>query len=373
MRRQTLGLLVKKTTFTYHLERLERLGLSGDRHWEAYTGATRAHLEHRHKLHMRNVSRVRQRFRSKNFDIIDLKQALVNSTPIDLAAAIGGDGTFLRAAGWIRNGETPLVGFNSDPEGSHGELCTILPNETDDFINRLSNNQLSHIKRTRVRTLLNGPADAFHKMDNFVSHKITTPIITENVPIETKRIPELALNEVFIGELDSTAPSYVELSVNNSQKQKIKCSGVLISTGTGSTAWSQNVNALGGTECDELNVALGEHGYQPVKYPSQIANTMRQNRSVLPDSDYLTVTIREPIVNRVFQCNSTRFKARSVSITSRCYSGMVAIDGKYRYTFPAGAIATLQADKQNALLTFPRLRLNKMDKVEFDELFSSYI
>ena len=69
--------------------------------------------------------------------------------------------------------------------------------------------------------------------------------------------------KVFIGELDSTAPSYVELSVNNSQKQKIKCSGVLISTGTGSTAWSQNVNALGVTECDELNVALGQHGYQP--------------------------------------------------------------------------------------------------------------
>ena len=85
--------------------------------------------------------------------------------------------------------------------------------------------------------------------------------------------------------------------------------------------------------------------YKSVKYPNQISNTMRQNRSVLPDSDYLTVTsrtdfdqsflifvvlVREPIVNRVFQCNSTRFKARSVSITSRCYSGMVAIDGKYR-------------------------------------------
>ena len=45
----------------------------------------------------------------------------------------------------------------------------------------------------------------------------------------------------------------------------------------------------------------------------------------------------------------------------------------FRYTFPAGAIATLQADKQNALLTFPRLRLKKMDEIEFDELFSSYI
>ena len=65
---------------------------------------------------------------------------------------------------------------------------------------------------------------------------------------------------------------------------------MLISTGTGSTAWSQNVNALGLTECNELNVALGQHGYQPVKYPNQISNTMRQNRSVEPDSDFLVVT-----------------------------------------------------------------------------------
>ena len=47
-------------------------------------------------------------------------------------------------------------------------------------------------------------------------------MITENVPVVTKILPELALNEVFVGELDSTAPSYIELSVNNSQKQKIK-------------------------------------------------------------------------------------------------------------------------------------------------------
>jgi len=373
MKRPVLGLLVKKTTFTYHLERLQKLGLTADRHWEAYTGATRAHLEHRHNLHMRNVNRVRQKFRAKNYEIIDLKPAMINKTPIDLAAAIGGDGTFLRAAGWIRNGDVPLVGFNSDPEGSHGELCTILPSETDDFLTRLELKQLQNIQRTRIRTSLNGPSDAFQRMDNFVSHKVTTPMITENVPVVTKILPELALNEVFVGELDSTAPSYIELSVNNSQKQKIKCSGVLISTGTGSTAWSQNVNALGLTECNELNVALGQHGYQPVKYPNQISNTMRQNRSVEPDSDYLVVTIREPIVNRVFQCNSTRFKARSVSITSRCYSGMVAIDGKYRYTFPAGAIATLQSDKKNGLLTFPRLKLRKSQDEEFDQLFQSYI
>ena len=62
--------------------------------------------------------------------MVPLKSALINKEPIDLAAAIGGDGTFIRAAGWIRgNSAIPLVGFNSDPEGSHGELCSILPSQ----------------------------------------------------------------------------------------------------------------------------------------------------------------------------------------------------------------------------------------------------
>ena len=46
-----------------------------------------------------------------------------------------------------------------------------------------------------------------------------------------------------------------------------------------------------------------------------------------------------------------------------------------RYTFPAGAVATLQSDQKNALLTFPRLHLKQVDDADFDadELFSSYI
>ena len=61
-----------------------------------------------------------------------------------------------------------------------------------------------------------------------MSHKVTTPMITENVPVVTKILPELALNEVFIGELDSTAPSYIELSVNNNPKQKIKEGAIFV-------------------------------------------------------------------------------------------------------------------------------------------------
>ena len=48
--------------------------------------------------------------------------------------------------------------------------------------------------------------------------------------------------------------------------------------------------------------------------------------------------VREPIVNRVFHCNNTRFKVKTISITSRCYSGMVAVDGKYRWVTSTGVV-----------------------------------
>ena len=163
-----------------------------------------------------------------------MKSALINKEPIDLAAAIGGDGTFIRAAGWIRgNNAIPLVGFNSDPEGSHGELCSILPSQAEDFFNRLHDNRLRYLLRTRIRTQLRGPAGSFKPMNTMVAHKIAA--IPENTEMESRILDEKALNEVFVGEIDSTAPSYFEISVNGGKPQKIKCSGLLVSTGTGST------------------------------------------------------------------------------------------------------------------------------------------
>ena len=183
---------------------------------------------------LRNVARIKNKIQKHNYDVVPLKSALINNEPIDLAAAIGGDGTFIRAAGWIRgNNSIPLVGFNSDPEGSHGELCSILPSQAEDFFTRLHDNRLRYLLRTRIRTQLRGPAGSFKPMNTMVAHKVAA--IPENSEMESRILNEKALNEVFVGEIDSTAPSYFEISVNGGKPQKIKCSGLLVSTGTGST------------------------------------------------------------------------------------------------------------------------------------------
>ena len=92
--------------------------------------------------------------------------------------------------------------------------------------------------RSRVRTQLKGPKTCFKKIRSQVTHDVVT---NKDAEIITKNLPERGLNEVFVGELDATEPSYLEIEINQSGHwQRIKCSGVLISTGTGSTAWSQS-------------------------------------------------------------------------------------------------------------------------------------
>lgn len=44
-------------------------------------------------------------------------------TAVDAVITAGGDGTFLQAAGWIKNNSIPVIGFNTDPNRSQGHLC----------------------------------------------------------------------------------------------------------------------------------------------------------------------------------------------------------------------------------------------------------
>ena len=65
---------------------------------------------------MESVAKVQTALLDNNCRIFNLKKSVrEDKIPLDLAIAIGGDGTFLRAAGWLLNRNLPLIGFNSDP------------------------------------------------------------------------------------------------------------------------------------------------------------------------------------------------------------------------------------------------------------------
>ena len=130
----------------------------------------------------------------------------------DLVVSVGGDSTYLRAAGLIPDSSKPILGVNSDPARWRGALLNLgIPFESREqavkgFLDALDKGQFKYFNRTR----------SLFKMN------------------ERKH---LCLNEVFAAEKDVSITSMFRMVVNGKALGKFKSSGLLISTGTGSSGW----------------------------------------------------------------------------------------------------------------------------------------
>ncbi|WKY06539.1 hypothetical protein Q1695_006597 [Nippostrongylus brasiliensis] len=137
----------------------------------------------------------------------------------DLVVSAGGDGTFLTAAAAVTD-KTPVIGINTDPVGSEGHLCIGGKNPPHDLIERIVSGRFRYSNRSRIRvTALNKKPDA--RADCI-----------------------LALNEVFVGEDEAAKVSTYSISIDDSPMVKQKSSGLIVSTGTGSTSWYYGMNRV---------------------------------------------------------------------------------------------------------------------------------
>lgn len=176
----------------------------------------------------------------------------------DMIVPIGGDGTFLLAAsraGSIYangNNKKPVVGFNSDPMGSEGRL--MLPkqhsSEIDRAIKQILRADFQWMHRSRIRVTLLSANGNIPSATDLHEHKggtmehlcLEADTLSEHeqriYKARVKRvIPYLALNEIFIGETQAARVSFLHLKVDDYKETSTKCSGLCVSTGTGSTSW----------------------------------------------------------------------------------------------------------------------------------------
>ena len=157
------------------------------------------------KKHLMTVENIKNLLEGRNISLVkssELKESFF--TNIDLVIAIGGDGTFIRAARFIKN--DLILGVNSEPEYSEGALTSINENELDTLKEILSG-KYKVIERQRLRITKNG------------------------LPLK-----ELALNEVYVGASFQFHTSRYKIKLKE-QEEEHRSSGVLIVTGSGSTAW----------------------------------------------------------------------------------------------------------------------------------------
>ncbi|KAH8258481.1 hypothetical protein KR038_012040, partial [Drosophila bunnanda] len=341
-----------------------------------------------HNLHKDFEKRVVQSFQDVGCEVklassrLEFRSSLSKDVMrwADLIVPVGGDGTFLLSAGRasplfaLSQQKTPIVGFNSDPLHSEGRL--MLPKHYSDnpadAVARIKSGDFKWMHRSRVRTTFLGnngdipeSTDLFRHAEVKMEQVITKPEqldkdMARKYKANMKRVlPYLALNEVFIGEHLSARVSHLQLVLDHQDLvNKTKCSGLCVTTGTGSTSWHTSINRITSRYVEDLLRSLPNSSLPEVakllENSEEIAQQYNRNLLFAPDDPRLCYSVREQICVGVWPMPKTfkeRDFAQSVFVKSHCLDANLVIDGSIMYPFNDGAKALLEVHPEDALLT----------------------
>lgn len=146
-----------------------------------------------------------------NFDIATPPEAYHYLKKRDFIIALGGDGTVLGTSRLMKisvNSDTPLLTVRSNHR-SIGALCYYPSDRAGAAINQIKKGEYTIEKWTRVKATCNGSTIS-------------------------------GLNEIYIGSEFSVRASKYNLHFNHKSDYQIS-SGVVVSTGTGSTGWFKSI------------------------------------------------------------------------------------------------------------------------------------
>ena len=201
---------------------------------------------------------------SELIDLSAAKSFVGDQFDVDFAISMGGDGTFLQTASRVGDKNIPILGINM---GRLGFLADVTQNEIEACI------------------------DAIYRNDYSVEERALIQVGVDGEPLEGHHC---ALNEVAVLKRDTASMIGIRAYVNGEYLTNYLADGVIVSTPTGSTAYSlsnggpiitpgTNVFALTAVAPHSLNI-------RPI---------------VIPDSAEVTLTVE-----------------------SRSHSFLVAIDGR---------------------------------------------
>ena len=196
---------------------------------------------------------------------------------IDLILSAGGDGTMLKAAALLGYHQTPLSSFSRDSASSTAPATPPTPqtdNSADDHQPSPSEDSESLAEQPHERhpyvpiPLIGVNTDPQHSSGVLCAFSIEGPHTAERVIehlrkshfvwVEKSRIEitlidksgatthvgQYAYNDVVVAERDPGRPIVYELTVDDHAAEIQRSSGVLVCTGTGSTAWMANAAGI---------------------------------------------------------------------------------------------------------------------------------
>ncbi|MDI9309391.1 MAG: NAD kinase [Limnohabitans sp.] len=128
----------------------------------------------------------------------------------DMLLSVGGDGTFLRAATYVRDSGIPILGINA---GRLGFLANVQQENIEKFLKLVINKEY----KISERTLLS---------------------VTCSPEIESLKELNFAMNEITVSRKDTTSMITIETYLNDEYLTSYWADGLIISTPTGSTGYS---------------------------------------------------------------------------------------------------------------------------------------
>lgn len=127
---------------------------------------------------------------------------------VDLLIVVGGDGTFLAVARDVAGARAPLIGVNV---GRLGFLTTVPPRRIGESLARIWSGEYRSERR---------------------------PLIEVRAPCVKGRTPVLAMNDFVVARGSDSRLIELEVRVNDSRLTNYRCDGLIVSSPTGSTAYS---------------------------------------------------------------------------------------------------------------------------------------
>ena len=128
--------------------------------------------------------------------------------PCDFALSLGGDGTLLKTAARVRSRQVPIVGVNM---GRMGFLADVGADDVDTCV------------------------DALYRGDYRVEDRALIHVATDGEPIEGY---DCALHDVAILKRDTASMISIRASIDGEHLATYQADGLIVSTPTGSTAYS---------------------------------------------------------------------------------------------------------------------------------------
>lgn len=139
---------------------------------------------------------------------------------VDCVVALGGDHTFLRASALIWDRRVPILGINTNRDVYTGVL-------SPHWIDYKSKEKHAAIL---LETMNDDHSVGYDKRSRILYEKIRTSESQEEEKV-------LSLNEVFCAEKDVSSASRYCVMKDGHDLGVFKSSGLIVSTGTGSTGW----------------------------------------------------------------------------------------------------------------------------------------